>query len=121
METQRHEIEAFLGDDEHYTREQTDEIAEEYLAWERQFGADVEADSGEDIAVLTAIAQRVAGDLDLDAIAAADRVAQTAAMKTRQELKAAVIALALPRHISESEAERRAGVTRMTVRAWLGK
>lgn len=123
MQTQRYEIDAFLGEDEHYTAEQRDLIAEEYFTWERNIAPGIDADEREQegTAVLSAIAQRVAGDLDLDALAAADRTAQQAAAAARLELKAAVIALALPRHISESEAERRAGVTRMTVRSWLGK
>jgi hypothetical protein len=117
MQTQRYEIEAFLGDD--FTTEQIDQIADEYYAWERDLGAD--ADQDESTAILSAIAPRAAGVLYTAAAGPHDRAAQIAAMNTRRELKAATVVLTRARVLSESEAERRAGVTRMTVRSWLGK
>lgn len=46
---------------------------------------------------------------------------QTRADEKKQELKDRVIAAVLSGHVSEAEAARLAGVTRMTVRSWMGK
>lgn len=115
--TQRHEIDAFLGDG--WTAEQTEQIVDEFYAWERDLGDD--ADQDESIAVLSMIAARTDGVLDIDELSAQDATAQHAAAVARRQLKAATVVLVRARVLSESEAERRARVTRMTVRSWLGK
>ncbi|WP_369069246.1 hypothetical protein [Kineococcus terrestris] len=57
---------------------------------------------------------------DLDALAATAREAQERAAAARSALYAAVVA-AVRDGMSESEAARRAGIDRMTVRKLLGK
>lgn len=113
--TQPHEVAAWLGDG--WTDEQVEQVTAEYLAWER---GEPDADPALREAVLTAIAQRVDGTLDLPAVARRDLGGQIRAHRARTALRAAVIA-AVAGGMSESEAARQAGVTRMTVRQWIGK
>jgi hypothetical protein len=115
MTTQRYEIEAWLGDD--WSPEQTEQIITEYQAWERQH-PDVD---GEDTqAMLTAIAQRVDGTLDLRELARERLRTELAAVEARRQLRAGVLA-EIAGGMSEVEAARLGGVDRMTVRAWRGK
>lgn len=46
---------------------------------------------------------------------------QGSADDEKQQLRDRVVAAVLSGHVSEAEAARLAGVTRMTVRSWLGK
>lgn len=120
--TQQHELLAWLGDD--WTDEQISAIGDDLAAWEHN---NPDADDELREAVLTAIAQRVAGDLDLTALGEADRRAQSQARRTRLAVKAAVLALDAAgligpgRPHSESGLAAQLGVDRMTVRRkWRG-
>ena len=113
--TERHEIRAWLGDD--WTDEQTEQITDEYLRLERDLKL---GNLEERQALLTAIAQRVDGTLDLTELAEADLRAQLRATETRRALRAAARA-SVAAGVSEYDAAEASGVTRMTVRAWMGK
>lgn len=114
MATQDHEIVAWLGDG--WTDEQVGRIADTYRAL-----ADLASDDEEREALLVAIAQHIDGTAhDPEQIAEADRVAHARAAEARDATRAAM-RVAVHAGMSESEAARRFGVTRMTVRAWMGK
>lgn len=83
---------------------------------DNQFGADLE----DTAAWLRAALAYHDGSLDLAACAEADHAAQDLADDARRALRAAVTVL-VEEGMSESEAARMAGVTRMTVRSWMGK
>lgn len=102
---QDHELLAWLGDD--WTPEQIEKITEDWRTWE---AAHPEADEEEGAAVLTAICQHHDGVLEVPNLAEVRRAAQ-----------AGVVVLVTFGGVSESEAARRVGVDRMTVRKWLGK
>lgn len=57
----------------------------------------------------------------IDQAARKSRRAETAAAEAFAELRAATIETVNEHGMTESEAARRAGVDRMTVRKWLGK
>jgi hypothetical protein len=48
-------------------------------------------------------------------------VAKASADNEKEQLKNRVVMAVLSGHVSEAEAARLAGITRMTVRAWVGK
>ncbi len=77
-------------------------------------------DTGDDEAVWVAAYETVAGTLDLHTLMVADTQAHVAASEARDRLRQGV-AVAVAAGMSESEAARQVGVTRMTIRAWLGK
>lgn len=112
--TQRHEIRAWLGDD--WTDEQVEQIITEYRAVEHL--ADGHPEERE--AILTAIAQRIDGTLDRVELVETDVTARIRANHTRTMLRGALRA-EVAAGMSEHEAARLYGVTRMTIRAWLGK
>lgn len=114
--TQPYEIQAWLGDG--WTDEQIQQITDEYLELERQFELDPASEDAQ--ALLQAVAQRVDGTLDRNQLVRADTDAQIRARSARRELRAAVRA-EVAAGMSESEAARLYGITRMTVRAWMGK
>lgn len=105
MTMQQHELLAWLGDD--WTPEQIEKITEDWRAWE---SAHPDATDEDGTAVLTAICQHHDGTLDVPNLT-----------EVRRAAKAAVVVLVTFGGVSESEAARRAGVDRMTVRKWLGK
>ncbi|HEY9409283.1 MAG TPA: hypothetical protein VIQ30_00255 [Pseudonocardia sp.] len=120
--TERYAIEAWLGDD--WTPEQVDTIVTEYLRWERT--ADLPDDTDErgtlTEAMLTAIAQHVDNSADaLRDVARADLNARLAANDARIALQAATVVAVEIGGLSEYQAAEQSGVSRMTVRAWLGK
>lgn len=110
--TERHEIEAWLGED--WTDTQREQIIAAYLA------AEPHTPDAEREALLAAIAQRVDGTLDRAALVADDQAAQLAAAQTRLARRAALRA-DVAAGMSESEAARVYGVARETVRKWMGK
>lgn len=120
---QQHELEAWLGDD--WTPEQIEQIGDDYRAWERD-NPDPDSDLAQ--AVLTAIAQRVDGVLDLAEVSRAELDARRAAAEARTTLRAAVVALDLagaigtdPGQTTEKALAEQVGVDRMTIRKWRGK
>lgn len=121
--TQRHELLAWLGDD--WTPEQVEQILGEYQGWERAHPAE-QADGDLAEAVLTAIAQRVDGVLDVDELGAALGRARAAEVAAKRACQAATVALDLAgeigrgRRYDEVDATRRLAVDRMTVRKWRG-
>jgi DNA-directed RNA polymerase specialized sigma24 family protein len=102
---QDHELIAWLGDD--WTPEQQEKITADWREWE---SSHPDADEAEGTAILTAICQHHDGVLEVPNLTEARRAAQ-----------AGVVVLVTVAGVSESEAARRAGVDRMTVRKWLGK
>lgn len=112
--TQRHEIEAWLGHDTGWTTEQVDQIVDAYLR------AQPDTPDDEREALLTAIAQRIDGALDRAQLLRDDTAAQVHAEETRKLLRSAVRA-DVAAGMSEYTAAETYGVSRMTIRAWLGK
>lgn len=102
MTMQDYELDAWLGDG--WTPEQRNKIAEDWRDYERTKPED--ASESEGTAILTAICQLHGNVLE---IPHADTV------------RAAVITSVRYGGMSESEAARRAGIDRGTVRRWLGK
>lgn len=120
MATQRHEIEAWLGDD-HGLDEAgivdmigaADEIAARYPD-------DDERDERE--AALTTAYRLMAGDEGVvDELAAELTAARIAQVKALAGLRQAALDLIPAARATESGFARRAGVDRMAVRNWLGK
>jgi hypothetical protein len=110
VSAQRYEIEAWVGDPALYdSPEQHAEVVEAIIA----SGSGSEAD-------WLAIMERVTGALDLAERMGAVRVARAAFDEARERLIASV-RQAVAGGMSESEAARQCGVTRMTIRSWLGK
>lgn len=112
---EQHEIEAWLGDDWDPTRRTA--VVDTILAWETDHP---DADDTERDAAWTALAQQADGVLDLDGMRRADIAARSAAAEARIRLRTAVEAVVAD-GMSEAEAARQSGVTRMTIRSWLGK
>jgi hypothetical protein len=102
---QDHELAAWLGDN--WTPKQIEKITQDWRTWEAT-RPDASDDQG--TAVLTAICQHHDGTLEVPDLAQARRAA-----------RAGAVVLVMFGGVSESEAARRAGVNRMTVRKWLGK
>lgn len=102
---QDHELLTWLGDG--WTPEQIEKITEDWRIWE---AAHPDVPDEEGTAILTAICQYHDGTLEVPNLTEARRAAQ-----------AGVVVLVTVGEVSESEAARRAGVDRMTVRKWLGK
>lgn len=105
MTMQQYELDAWLGDD--WTPEQRNRIAADFRTWE---SAHPDADDDESGDILTAIAQLHDRTLEVPNLTEARRAAQAGA-----------VVMVTFGGVSESEAARRAGVDRMTVRSWLGK
>lgn len=117
---QRHEIEAWLGDDHGLTDEQVDEltataedIADRYPDHDDQEERD---------AALTAAYRILAGDTDdlVDDLARDLSAARVAESKALAGLRQAAVMLVGSKVESQAGFARRAGVDRMAVRDWLG-
>lgn len=115
--TQRHELEAWLGDDHGLTDVQIDELANTVHAIAERHPDD----DAEQEAALTAAYQVAVGEGDVVA-EQGERLsyARRAEQKALSALQQAAVEL-VPDSESESGFARRAGVDRMTVRKWTGK
>jgi hypothetical protein len=117
---QRHEIEAWLGDDHSLTDDQIDDLMREAdeIA-ERYPDAD---DQDERDAALAAAYRIMVGEADslVEELGRERLTARIAEAKALAGLRQAATML-VPASESESGFARRAGVDRMAVRGWLGK
>lgn len=102
MAMQDHELDAYLGDG--WTSEQRQKIADDWRDFERANPGASQEEQG--AAMLTAICQLHDGVLEIP---------------HANTVRAAVIASIRYGGMSESEAARRAGIDRGTVRRWIGK
>lgn len=117
---QTHEIMAWLGPAaDEMTKEQIADFTRIILAWESDH-PDADPDDADTAAAWTVAHMAVMGTLNLVELAGEDLRAQAEARKTRAQLRLATLA-AIAAGMSEAEAERQTGITRMTVRAWRGK
>lgn len=120
MTTQRHEIEAWLGDDHGLTEQQITDLTQAADAIAAQY-PDPD-DKGEREAALTVAYRLMAGDpAVIDDLAWALADARTAQARALAGLRQAAVVLVPAGQETESGFARRAGVDRMAVRDWLGK
>ncbi|SDT37152.1 hypothetical protein [Jiangella sp. DSM 45060] len=119
MTTQRHELEAWLGDDlAGLTTEQVDQLMLIVEAIEQMYpGADDEDERRE---ALTAATQFLAGETTLAEAAARRASARLAVEQATAALRTVVVAAALDGR-SDNSITTETGLSRETVRAWLGR
>lgn len=118
--TQRHDMEAWLGDDHGLTGEQVGEL--QHTADDIAARWPDEDDRDEREAALTAAYRLMAGDDDVvEELGQVLADARSTELRALAGLQQAAITLVPTHRESEAGFGRRAGVDRMTVRKWLGK
>ncbi|KAB2384768.1 hypothetical protein [Actinomadura montaniterrae] len=120
MSTQRHEIEAWLGDDHGLTDEQIDDLMREADEIAERYPD--EGDQEERDAALTTAYRLMTGEVEeiVEELGRERLAARIAEAKALAGLRQAATML-IPTAESESGFARRANVDRMAVRGWLGK
>jgi hypothetical protein len=120
MTAQRHEIEAWLGDDHGLTDAQVGQLVTIADDLAGQYPDPGDADLRD--AALTAAYRVTAGDVSVVGELAAQRVAaRLAEARALAGLRQAALCLISARAETEAGFAKRAGVDRMAVRGWLGK
>jgi hypothetical protein len=116
--TQRHEIEAWLGDDHDLTDEQVTELVRQAEDISERYPDHSDYDVRE--AALIAACRVLSGDDPVAELSGALTRARLAEMRALAGLRQAAV-MAVAAGESEAGFARRAGIDRMAVRNWLGK
>lgn len=121
MTAQRHEIEAWLGDDHGLTEDQIDELMREADAIAERYPDGDDQDERD--AALTVVYRLMTENAEdvVEGLGRERLAARQAEVKALAGLRQAAITLVGPKVETEAGFARRANVDRMAVRGWLGK